>query len=579
MQFTHPTLLLMLWLVPILPLAWLYMYGRSERRLEAFIAEFMRTKSRRGPSVSRLKSLAWLVAAGVIMLTIAAAGPRWGESEEAAVPFGRDVVLLLDVSRSMLAGDVAPNRLQRARSEMRDLVEKLDRHRIALVAFRNSGVLLCPLTRDRGFLSHAIEEAGPGSAPPGETDVGAAVLAALDVFADDGPGCGAIVLFSDGEDMAGSTAEAIRAAAGKGIRVIAVGLGSREGAKIPALGGPGFVQFDGRDAVTVRNDGILRTVAAETGGAYITVREDGRMPMPVAQLCREYLQDISEREMQELLTEQTVQRYQWFLLPAFMCLVVVAWLARTMQRSTTKPPLRKAYVSKAVLMALAFMLSAQPETEAGRSEPGPGEAQDDLQFNAAARAFAAEDYTQAVDLLCGLPSGSQSERVRNEMALGCSLFRLAGSIADRETERLEEKAGLYRRASDAFLSAARMAPDDATALTNLTVALLAFRKTFARLKESEPVVEEESERATEQSERETEDKEAETAASADKAETGERPGEPRPDESDPPEPAGPLDDSRIEQIMEEALLREQEYRSAVRKRHQRPGAPSTVRDW
>jgi len=116
---------------------------------------------------------------------------------------GRDLIIALDVSRSMLAQDVHPNRLQRAKADIQDLLRELRGDRAALIAFRGKAVQLCPLTTDYAYLEQALAEVSPESAPRGETDIGDAVTKALEAFESDAGAYQAIILISDGEDLAG----------------------------------------------------------------------------------------------------------------------------------------------------------------------------------------------------------------------------------------------------------------------------------------------------------------------------------------------------------------------------------------
>ena len=202
MKFVNPWMLVLVALVPLAGAFWTFLRARAERRLEALVAPALKDRLLpRSPHLFAVQALLLLM--GLALVLFAAARPQWGHSEQKVQAKSRNVVVALDVSRSMLAEDVRPNRLERAKADVADLVESLEGDRCALVAFRRTGELLCPLTTDRGFLRAALESATPESAARGETDLGAAIrksLEALDPAADDH---NAIILISDGGDLRG----------------------------------------------------------------------------------------------------------------------------------------------------------------------------------------------------------------------------------------------------------------------------------------------------------------------------------------------------------------------------------------
>ena len=233
MRFVYPLVLLSLVLLPLVALAWHWMYRRSLRNLARLIAPALQRKL--VPAVSRGWFYAQLVLimSGLAMLVVAAARPQWGRKNEKVISRSRNVVIALDVSRSMLAADVHPNRLERAKTDIMDLIDDLKGDRAALLAFRQKGALLCPLTTDYAFLRQQLDGASPESAPRGETDLGDAIvksLEALDPATDEN---NAILMISDGEELKGNALEAAKAAAKRNIPIFTVGIGDSEGAAVP----------------------------------------------------------------------------------------------------------------------------------------------------------------------------------------------------------------------------------------------------------------------------------------------------------------------------------------------------------
>ena len=167
MKFVYPWMLALLALVPVMGAVWLWLRARTEKRLDGFVAPALQARLMpRSPGLFRVQAA--LALAGLLLVVFAAARPQWGHSEQTFQARSRNVVVALDVSRSMLATDVRPNRLERAKADVVDLIDSLEGDRCALVAFRRTGVLLCPLTTDHGFLRAALEGAAPNPAsrPP-----------------------------------------------------------------------------------------------------------------------------------------------------------------------------------------------------------------------------------------------------------------------------------------------------------------------------------------------------------------------------------------------------------------------------
>jgi Ca-activated chloride channel family protein len=317
--------LLLLWIVPVVGLVWRFL-SRRQTLGRTFISPFMAAKLAPPSSpVRRDWQLAFLMT-GLLLALLAMARPQWGTKEETVYQRGRDLLVVLDVSRSMLATDVHPSRLGRAKVDLLDLIRQLRGDRVGLLAFRGRPLLLCPLTTDYGFLSQTLEGTGVDSAPPGETDIGDAILEALKTFQGDTGSHKAIVLVSDGEDLAGKSAEAAAKAKEQGVAIFTVGFGSTEGAPVPsATDKKETMNFQGQAVVSKLNHEILRDIAEKTGGAYVPV---GLANVKLGDLYRTHLSRISARDLEESVQRRTVERYQWFLFPAILCFLAVAFFSR-----------------------------------------------------------------------------------------------------------------------------------------------------------------------------------------------------------------------------------------------------------
>jgi hypothetical protein len=330
LRFAHPWLLYLLWLVPLIGIWWSLAERRRQQRISQFVSLFMQARLQPAASTARFHWQAALIMGGFFLLLLAAARPQWGMREETVYTRGRDLIIALDVSRSMLANDVHPNRLRRAKADILDIIKELRGDRAGLLAFRHKAVLLCPLTTDYAYLRHALENATPDSVPPGETDIGDAILKALEAFEDGEGSHKAIVLISDGEDLQGKALDAARQAGEQGVPIFSVGLGNRKGSKIPGTEGETrYAQFQGKDIVTKLNHGTLLEIAKATpGGAYIPVETASTASTTLGTLYRSHLRNVSARDVEEALMRRHIERYQYFLLPGLLLLLGGAFLSR-----------------------------------------------------------------------------------------------------------------------------------------------------------------------------------------------------------------------------------------------------------
>ncbi len=197
MRFVYPWLLLLLSVIPVVGMIWVWLFRRAQSRLALLIAPALQGKLMPPRSSRAFYAQFVLVMAGLGLLAFAAARPQWGRKDEKVFTRGRNLIIALDVSRSMLAQDVHPNRLERAKTDIMDLIEDLNGDRAALLAFRNKGSLLCPLTTDYTFLRQALDGVSPDSAPRGETDLGDAIRKSLDALDPALDEYNAIFLISD----------------------------------------------------------------------------------------------------------------------------------------------------------------------------------------------------------------------------------------------------------------------------------------------------------------------------------------------------------------------------------------------
>lgn len=313
----------LLWALPLL-LGLYMMAARMRRRaLHTFVDSGLLGRIRLTVSPARRRWKAGLVLLATLSIVAGLTRPSWNPRTQTVHRRGRDVVFVLDVSRSMLAEDLRPNRLERAKLAIRDCLEALRGDRVALVAFAGTAAVKCPLTRDYGFFRMMLEDASPESIARGGTMIGDAVRKTLDeVFDDRLTQFKDIILITDGEDHDSFPVEAAAQAGERGIRILAVGLGDEtEGARIPAVDGqgrPGFLTHDGREVRSRLDADTLRRMAAATpGGKYLHVATGA---IDLGQVYRDLSAGAGRRELESETVRRYEEKFQIFLGIAFALL-------------------------------------------------------------------------------------------------------------------------------------------------------------------------------------------------------------------------------------------------------------------
>lgn len=324
-RLMHTEMLALLFLVPVLLGFFLFAAQRRRRAMEAFIGAGLIDRIAVSTSPGRRRLLAVLVLCSVALIALALARPCWNPKQRKIERRGRDVVFLLDVSKSMLAEDLAPNRLERAKLAIKDCVERLQGDRVAIVAFAGNSAVKCPLTLDYGFFRMMLDDISVDSIARGGTLMGDAIRKTLtDVFDDQEKECKDIVLITDGEDHDSFPVDAAEKAGQRGIRIIAIGLGNaNEGQRIPVTDERGqkvFLKYRGKEVWSKLDGDTLKKMALATpGGTYYDVSTGS------IDLGEVYTKQILSAE-KKTLESQTVklyeEKFQIFLALVFALLCV-----------------------------------------------------------------------------------------------------------------------------------------------------------------------------------------------------------------------------------------------------------------
>ena len=472
MRFAAPLWLFLLFLVPLLGALAVWHRRRTAVRMTALSRRAVAMPPRSGVQIG-------LLLGALAALAVALAGPRWGRGETPFLALSRNLVVAMDVSNSMLAQDVRPDRLGRAKADLLDLLDALRGDRVALLAFRGKGAMLCPFTTDVAFLREAINGLSPESAPPGETDLADAIEKALAAFDKAQSDHNAIVLVSDGEDLTGRAEVLAKEAGARGIPIFAVGVGSPQGAQVPG------VTYQGKPVVSKLNDATLRAVAEASGGAYIPLAGTGAPETTLGAVYANHLARIEAEENR--LREETAFADRTPLFAALAALLALAAACLSIGRPA-------ALAALLLLPALSLRAADDPAYEAQRAfregrwaEAAKGYAKaraaDPTRaaqhaLNEAVALHAAGDVTNALDRV-RLVVGDPTLAPRAAALEGDLLLAQAGA-ATNDVQRVELRAS----AADAFARALRGVPDD-PARRNLARALSELPELRAKIRQDE----------------------------------------------------------------------------------------------
>ena len=310
-----------LWLlfsVPVVLLpAYIWCFWRKANTLRILASNEMLKKINISVSLKKQILKALLLITAFISIVTALTEPKWNPQAQKIKREGRDVVILLDTSRSMLAEDIKPNRLERAKIAITDLMETLKGDRIAIITFAGNSTVKCPLTQDYAFVRTALADISTESTSRGGTLIGDAIRKATEeVFDRKSREYKDIILITDGEDHESFPVQAAEKAASEGIRIIAIGLGDEnEGSRIPITGPDGaktFLKYNGEEVWSkVDGDTLRKVVYATEGGKYLSV-EPGTT-LNLGEIYEKLIASAEKRELESVTMTRYDEKFQMFL--------------------------------------------------------------------------------------------------------------------------------------------------------------------------------------------------------------------------------------------------------------------------
>jgi Ca-activated chloride channel family protein len=319
-RLAHPQYLYLLLLIPLLVLLFVYARRRKRKALTDFgdINLVLRLLPEYSSSREILKFTIWSLA--WIMIVIGMADPQTGSKLEKIKRKGVDMVFALDVSNSMMAQDITPNRLERAKQAIIHLLGKLENDRVGLVIFAGKSYIQMPLTTDYSATRLFLSNINPGMIPVQGTAIGDAIETSASGFGGTKQSK-AIIIITDGENHEDNAVDAARSASANGIRVFTIGIGQPEGAPIPVFSGSTQIGYkkdaSGITVITRLNEPMLQEIAKAGNGIFVRANNS----QSGVQEVFDQINKLEKAEYNEAFFSDYEDRFQFFILAALILII------------------------------------------------------------------------------------------------------------------------------------------------------------------------------------------------------------------------------------------------------------------
>src|SRR3984893_11119512 len=495
MQFAQP-----IWLFAglVACAALVCQYRRFDRGQRIALAQFVSArllpKLTSSISASRKFVKGILFILGVAFIFIALARPQAGFEFQETHRKGLELLFAVDTSKSMLAQDVKPDRLTRAKLGVTDLLAKLNGDGVGLIAFAGSSFLQCPVTLDYDAFRESLDALDVNVIPRGGTDIASAIQEAEAAFKRRTASEKILILITDGEDLGGEAITAAQSAAKNGVKIFAVGVGSTTGELVPVPrenGGRDFAKDENGKPVKSRLDETtLKQIAEATGGIYQPLGAQGE---GLTNIYEQGLTGFTRQDLKAREAKVPLEKFHWALLAALACFVCELLIGnrRRVRGSNLRPA--TAAVALMILAGVGSSKAASPRSAEQAYQKGDfAKSQQDyaasaakeptkseLQFNAGDAAYKAGDYTQAVSgFEKSLTTGQVPMQQSAYYNLGNTKYRLGQKT---EKENPQETIKTWEEAVKSYDTALQIKTDDADAKHNRDV----VQKKIEQLKKQE----------------------------------------------------------------------------------------------
>jgi Ca-activated chloride channel family protein len=489
MRFEHPQIL---WLLLVIPPALLVFFWWAMRSRQKLLVQFIEARLLSqltvGISPARQKIRFGCLVFAVALLLITLARPQHGFDLQEVEQRGLDIVVAVDTSKSMLATDIAPNRLARAKLAALELMQKAGTDRMGLVAFAGDAFLECPLTVDNTAFQQCVQALDVNSIPQGGTAIAAAINAALTAFKEDSRHK-VLVLLTDGEDNDPGALEAAQNAAKSGLKIFTIGIGTAAGDLLrvtDASGNSDYVRdAQGNVVKSHLNEALLQQIAGEAGGFYLPLRGANTIDT----LYERGLAPLPKSEGRERLVRRYHEQFHWPLALAMLLLLAEMFLPERRAPSRRVTKLAGAVPGAPIAMLVALLgltvcdnASASPasalrEYQSGNYTNALQEFErlaqvntNDLRlvFNAGAAAYRATNFDTALkNFQAATLSPDLKLQQQAHYNLGNTLYRQGELKFEPDSEGLNAMEEIWQQAIKSYEHAAQLNANDTDAAYNL----------------------------------------------------------------------------------------------------------------
>ena len=476
MRFEHSNIL---WLLLVIPPALVLFFWWSERVKQKLLTQFVEPRLLAqltvGISLVRRKWRYSLAILAVALLIITGARPQYGFDLEEVSQSGLDIVVAVDTSKSMLATDIAPNRLARAKLAALELMQTAKADRLGLVAFAGEAFLECPLTIDDTAFQQSVQALDVNIIPQGGTALAAAIDTTLAAFKEKG-NHRALVLFTDGEDNDEGALEAAQRAAKEGLKIFTIGIGSAEGTLVTIAGADGSTDYirdeKGQVVKTKLNEQLLQQIATTTGGFYLPLRGADT----ISTLYERGLAPLPKSESKEKTVRRYHEQFQWPLAAAILLLLAEFFLPERSLRTATKSKAAAVATALFAILLLPVVTNASPTSALRDYKSGNftnaldeftklSEVQTNdlrLVFNAGDAAYRATNFDLAQNLF-------QQVTLSPDLKLQQQAFYNLGNVQFQKAKQAQDLDGLeqgFDAAAKIYERAVMLNTNDADAIFN-----------------------------------------------------------------------------------------------------------------
>jgi len=321
MKFGNINAAYLLWLIAGIAVFYIFIFRRKKNIMELFAERKLLDKLLDTLDLKKQYVKKTLITFSVFLCVLSLMRPQWGFRWEEVKIRALDILIAIDTSKSMLAQDVKPNRLERSKLAVKDLVKKLNGDRIGLISFAGEAFLQCPLTIDYNGFMLSLDDLSVGTIPVGGTSISGAIEEAIKSYEGGQKKYKILIIITDGEDLIGDAVKTAEKAKDENIVIFSIGIGTKEGELIPIVDEHGFKSYlrdrEGNFVKSRLDETSIQKIALATGGSYVraTGTEFG--------LDLIYDQRLSKMERRDLESKMRKRYHERFQIPLAFAIMVL----------------------------------------------------------------------------------------------------------------------------------------------------------------------------------------------------------------------------------------------------------------